>query len=176
MAQFEPAVENTLIFEGGYSNNANDSGGETYRGISRVNWPNWNGWGYVDIERGEPNFPKNLDSNLGLQGNVIDFYRQNYWQYDGINSQAIANKIFDLAVNVGKVHADKIVQGAVGVTQDGVLGPDTIAAINAQSSPTSSGSLISKIREAAMAYHQVIVQTHPEDAVFLQGWIRRDLA
>lgn len=172
MAQFEAAVENTLIWEGGYSNNPSDSGGETYRGISRVNWPNWNGWNYIDIERSDPHFPQCLDTNLGLQGNVIDFYRQNYWSYDAINSQAVANKIFDISVNVGKSHAGKIVQSAVGVPQDGVIGPNTIAAINA----TSNGSLLSKIVESAMAYHQTIVNTHPEDAVFLRGWIRRDQA
>lgn len=172
MAQFEPAVQATLIWEGKYANNPSDSGGETYRGISRMNWPNWNGWNYVDIERSDPHFPQCLDLNLGLQGNVIDFYRQNYWQYDGINSQAVANKIFDLSVNVGKVHADKIVQCAVGATQDGVLGPNTIAAINA----TSSGSLLPKIVGAAITYHESIVNTHPEDAQFLRGWIRRDQA
>jgi lysozyme family protein len=175
MAQFEPAVQNTLLWEGGYSNNPADSGGETYRGISRNNWPNWNGWGYVDIERTEPNFPANLDQNLGLQGNVIDFYRQNYWQYDAITSQAVANKIFDLAVNVGQVHAIKIVQGAVEVKQDGILGPNTIAAIN-NYSPTPNGSLLYVISGAAISYHNQIVNIHPQDAVFLAGWIRRDQA
>src|ERR1035437_4603933 len=104
MSLLEPAIQATLLFEGGYSNNPLDSGGETYRGISRKNWPNWNGWGYADIERSDPNFPHCLDRNLGLQGNVIDFYRQNFWSYGAITSQPVANKIFDLAVNVGKVH------------------------------------------------------------------------
>jgi lysozyme family protein len=172
MAEFEPAVQNTLIWEGGYSNNPADSGGETYRGISRNTWPNWSGWAFVDAARPFPNFPATLDLMVGLQGDVVDFYRQNYWRYDAINDQAVANKIFDLAVNVGQVHANKIAQGAVGVTQDGVIGPNTIAAINA----TSSGSLLDSIISAAMTYHQAIINSHPEDAQFLRGWIRRDQA
>ena len=185
MASFETAVQSTLLWEGGYVNNPADSGGETYRGISRKNWPNWNGWGYIDIERSHHDFPACLDMNLGLQGNVIDFYRQNYWSFDAITSQLIANKIFDLGVNVGKVHAGKIVQTAVNnvlsiyadsginakpITVDGIIGPGTIAAINA----TSHGSLLPKIKAAAIAYHTSIIASHPEDAIFLAGWIRRD--
>jgi lysozyme family protein len=172
VAQFEPAVQATLIFEGDYSNNVNDAGGETYRGISRRSWPLWSGWGYVDIERSDINFPYCLDRNLGLQGNVLDFYRVNFWQYDGINNQLVANKIFDLSVNVGKVHAIKIAQGACSTVQDGLYGPNTENAINS----TSNGSLLTAIKQSAIQYHESIVISHPQDAVFLKGWIARDNA
>ena len=170
MAQFEPAIQKTLLFEGGYANNPNDSGGETYRGISRKNWPTWGGWGYVDIERTDPNFPRVLDRNLGLQGQVIDFYRKNFWKYDGITDQRYANKIFDLSVNIGIVHAIKIAQTAAGSPADGAYGPNTEAAINA----TFNGSLLPLITQAAITYHTQIVLTHPQDAAYLAGWIRRD--
>ena len=170
MADYSIAVQNTELWEGGYSNNPADSGGETYRGISRKNWPNWNGWQVIDAAKNLSGFPHSLDINTTLQGLVVSFYRAAFWQYDGIQAQAIANKIFDLSVNVGKVHAIKITEGAVGTEQDGVYGPATEAAINA----TDSGSLLSSIRSSAESYHEQIVQTHPEDAQFLAGWLRRD--
>jgi lysozyme family protein len=170
VASFQPAVQNTELWEGGYANSPSDSGGETYRGISRNNWPYWNGWELIDALQGQAGFPSNLDSNQDLQSRVVSFYQQNYWHYDGINDQAVANKIFDLAVNVGQVHAVKITQQSVGVTQDGVYGPNTEAAINA----TSNGSLLPLIRQNAEQYHEQIAATHPQDAMFLKGWLRRD--
>jgi lysozyme family protein len=105
-----------------------------------------------------------------LLANVIDFYRTNFWKYGAIEQQNVADKIFDLAVNVGTAHAVKIAQIAAGVTADGVIGPNTINAINAH----PNGSLIPLIVMAAENYHKEIVNTHPEDAVFLRGWLRRD--
>src|SRR6266849_830473 len=125
MASYQQAIAKTELFEGGYANNPNDSGGETYRGISRKNWPQWNGWSSVDASKTRPDFPSCLDSNDVLQGLVVMFYHKNFWQYDGLNDQDVAWKVFDLGVNVGKVHAVKILQQVVGTNMDGVYGPNT---------------------------------------------------
>ncbi len=45
---FQKALAHTLEFEGGYANDPADSGGETFRGISRRNWPQWEGWPLID--------------------------------------------------------------------------------------------------------------------------------
>lgn len=169
MAQFQPAIANTELNEGGYSFTPNDAGGETYRGISRRNWPNWSGWPIVDVAKSQAFFPTSLDSNAPLQAEVIQFYRTNYWRFDGINRQDVANKIFDLCVNVGMVHGIKIAQLAAGCNVDGRYGPQTEAAIN-----NFNGDILPIIRMKAEEYHRAIVSTHPEDAVFLRGWIHRD--
>lgn len=170
MAIFEGAIGVTLLREGGYSNNPSDSGGETYEGISRNNWPSWEGWAIIDSKKYLPTFPKCLDLNLELKAAIVNFYRTNFWIYNEINEQVVANKLFDLSVNVGKVHSNKIIQAVVKVDQDGFLGPQTIMAINS----TSSGSLLTLIYIAASAYHEEIVREHPQDAQFLAGWLKRD--
>jgi len=182
MAEFAPAVANTELFEGGYSFNPQDPGGETYRGISRKSWPQWAGWAIIDLAKTELNggaqvnpqcrqvFFSSLDTNQELQGLVVTFYHDNFWQYDQVHDQTIANKLFDLSVNMGTEHAIKIAQGAVNLPQDGVFGPRTLASINA----TYNGSLIQLIRLAAENYHKQIVASHPEEAEFLNGWLRRD--
>jgi lysozyme family protein len=170
MADFSQAVAKTELWEGGYANNPHDSGGETYRGVSRNNWPNWAGWHIVDLLKAQTNFPKSLDIDSELQGMVIDFYHKNFWNYDGIIDQDVAWKVFDLGVNVGKVHAVKILQRAVGVNTDGVYGPATESATNRH----PYGSLTPVLRIAAENYHKEIVAIHPEDAGFLNGWLRRD--
>lgn len=173
MANFQEAIAKTELFEGGYSNNPSDSGGETYRGISRKNWSNWAGWLTIDDFKdcGCP-FPACLDDNVDLQGMVVDFYHKNFWQYDGLNDQDVAWKVFDLGVNVGKTHAVKILQKAVGTNLDGIYGPNTERLANSH----PQGSLAPILRAAAEEYHKAIVQTHPQDTVFLEGWLRRDEA
>ena len=48
MANFEDAYKKLLIKEGGYVHDSDDSGGETYRGISRRYNPTWEGWDIID--------------------------------------------------------------------------------------------------------------------------------
>src|ERR1700676_300695 len=175
MADFSQAVAKTELWEGGYSNNPHDSGGETYRGISRHSWPNWAGWTMIDgYHHNSPTigWPDELDRDIVLQGLVVDFYHKNFWNYDGIADQDVAWKVFDLGVNVGKVHAVKILQHAVGTNMDGVYGPNTERLTNSH----PLGSLAPILRAAAEEYHKSIVWNCPKDEVFLAGWLRRDEA
>ena len=45
---------------------------------------------------------------------------------------AITFQLWDFAINAGRSRAIKELQQAVGVTADGVIGPKTIEAVNAQ--------------------------------------------
>lgn len=171
MAQFGDAISKTILLEGGYSNDPSDSGGETYEGISRNNWPTWSGWPIIDGLKYLKGFPGILNTQYSLGVAVINFYRANFWQYDGLNDQPSANKIFDLSVNIGKEHAVKIVQRLCGDTEDGEWGPNTEASVN---HATLNGSLLPALKLAAESYHEEIVAEHSEDAKFLDGWLKRD--
>ena len=48
MADFKTAYDRTSKFEGGYSNDEADRGGETFAGIARVYHENWLGWKIID--------------------------------------------------------------------------------------------------------------------------------
>ena len=53
MANFNIEFEKLILAEGGYVNDSDDAGGETYLGISRKNNPNWSGWKLIDsIKKG----------------------------------------------------------------------------------------------------------------------------
>lgn len=104
MADFKVALKRTSIFEGGYVNDPDDNGGETYKGIARKANPNWSGWIVVDSMRKHPNFPKILDTNQNLQELCEKCYKDNYWNPvwgDRINNQKVANDIYDTGVNMG---------------------------------------------------------------------------
>ena len=45
-------------FEGNYSNDKDDPGGETYKGISRNMNKDWEGWKIIDSYKGKKNYPE----------------------------------------------------------------------------------------------------------------------
>lgn len=65
---------------------------------------------------------------------AIDFYRERYIlepHYDRIEDLQLRELLVDAGVNHGTGQATKWVQSAAKVTQDGALGPISLAAINA---------------------------------------------
>ena len=126
MADFKKAMLRTAKYEGGYVNDPDDAGGETYKGISRRANPKWEGWSLIDIHKSNlPNgFKKALDADTKLQGMVEKLYLNNYWspiRGCDIKSQKLAEEIFDMAVNAGISRAVKLAQGMVGFAESGVM-------------------------------------------------------
>lgn len=178
MAQFEPAFKETMKHEGGYANDSHDRGGETYRGISRVNWRGWDGWPDIDrIVGALPSPPLRheinaaLDRNADLQGKVKRFYRRNFWMpiMDEIQDQALVNWLFDKGVNMGIRRAYKLLQQALHVDADGVIGPQTRAMIH-QADPVQ---LLADCRNQAKKFYTKLALDDPSQSRFLQGWLAR---
>lgn len=164
MADFLPAYEEMIKNEGGYklTNVKGDRGGQTYAGIARKRWPDWAGW--MDIDHGE----------IPDTQRVRDFYRVNFWDRvrgDDIERQAVAQNLFDFAVNAGPVTAIKLAQLVVDVTADGALGPKTLAALNAFDEPL----FVAAYALAKIARYRDIVAKDRTQAKFLLGWINRTL-
>ncbi|HXS59002.1 MAG TPA: glycosyl hydrolase 108 family protein [Hanamia sp.] len=121
MADFKIAYQGTSVNEGGYANDPDDHGGETWKGISRNNETNWIGWHIVDMYKKLPNFPKNLYASSELEKAVQDIYKSNYWNLirgDEINFQDCANDLYDSAVNVGVGTAIILAKRAAGLPED----------------------------------------------------------
>ncbi|MFZ4857933.1 MAG: glycoside hydrolase family 108 protein [Desulfuromonadaceae bacterium] len=171
MALFYPAYAATIKHEGGYANDAADKGGETYMGISRKNWPGWNGWPDVDKLKQNKDFPKCLNANADLQGRVRDFYKRNFWTpvMDEITDQELVNWLFDKGVNMGIGRAYKLLQRALHVDEDGVIGMQTRAQI-AQSDPAE---LLEACRFEAKRFYTNLALKDPTQTRFLHGWLAR---
>jgi lysozyme family protein len=112
MTWFDQCVDKVLEHEGGYVNNPNDPGGETRFGISKRAYPQ------VDI--------KNLTREAAKE-----IYRRDYWERAQCDKlpPTLAYLLFDCAVNSGIGQAVRFLQRAVGVADDGNIGPLTIAAV-----------------------------------------------
>ena len=116
MSHFEQMIERVLGHEAGYVNDPNDPGGETKWGISKRTYPHVN---IKDLERDE----------------AIDIYRVDFWQQLKLDrfQDGVAYQLLDSAVNSGIDTSVRFVQRAVGVADDGRVGPVTLAAIDATS-------------------------------------------
>lgn len=133
MADFLTAFRRTAAFEGGYVNDPDDNGGETYKGISRRANPNWAGWKIVDACKKKKNFPKNLSSNAELQELVSQCYKNNYWDKvwgDKINHQKVANDMYDVAVNCGVATSIKLSERQFGFKETGKMSQTLLDKLN----------------------------------------------
>lgn len=174
MADFKQALQMVLQHEGGYVNDPNDPGGETYKGIARNMNSGWLGWILIDIQKKQANFPANLSNNSELNTEIEHFYKINYWDRvkgDQINDQRVANTIFDFSVNAGVSTGSVLAQKVVDAKEDGVLGNISIGAINAM----QPEQFLSYYTIAKIARYIKIVKNRPSSQKYFYGWVRRAL-
>lgn len=127
MAKFDIEFQKIVFVEGGYVNDPDDAGGETYLGISRKANPNWGGWRIIDKIKKEGKFTnKSLTDRLkkdkSLTTSAKLLYKEKYWdvmELDDIPSQDIAHQLFDTGVNMGVASAIRIAQQIIGMTVTG---------------------------------------------------------
>ena len=115
---FDQAFDILLKHEGGYSDHAADPGGKTRFGITEA----------VAREAGYRGDMRELPLDLAKQ-----IYKARYWNAVRAEElpEAIRYAVFDAAANSGPSRAIRWVQRAVGVKDDGIIGPVTLAAVRA---------------------------------------------
>lgn len=111
---FDQAFTKLLGHEGGYVNHPNDPGGETNWGITVA----------VARQHGYAGNMRDLSQDVAKR-----IYKAAYW--DKVQADALPAKVryavFDAAVNSGPGQAARWLQRALGVADDGRIGPITIA-------------------------------------------------
>ena len=156
--RFLRAVEVVLEHEGGYVHDPRDPGGETKWGISHRSYPD------LDI------------ANLTREDAAAIYYRD-WWQrygYGRLRDDAVATKVFDMAVNMGPATAHRLLQEALvflgyPVAVDGILGPQTTGAAN----EADSKRLLQVLKWLAAHHYYRIAAQRPQSRAFLWGWLRR---
>lgn len=187
MADFEEAYKITSDHEGGYVNDPDDVGQETFNGVSRRYHPSWGGWVIIDDLKTKPNFPQSAYKSNTLDCMVRRLYKTNYWdvnQLDHLASQAVANEIYDTGINMGVRRAGKFLQRAVNllnkngniyhdIVEDGVVGRGTMSAVNACLNYRGDEYLY-KILNILQGNHYIEYMTKsPTQEKFAYGWLSR---
>ena len=149
---FDQAFDILLRHEGGFSDHAADPGGKTRFGITEA----------VAREAGYRGDMRELPLDLAKR-----IYKDRYW--DAVRAdelpEAVRYAVFDAAVNSGPRQAIRWLQRAVGVRDDGVIGPITLSAVRA----TDPQALLRRILSARLRFMTDL----PTWPAFGRGWARR---
>lgn len=184
MTSFKEAYQRTAKSEKGYSFHSSDRGGETLNGVSRVHWPDWKVWRYIDYLKTEPGFPENIPY-YELEPYFEEFYMKNFWEpIKLIPDQSIANQIYDIAVNSGVNTAVKILQHNLNllnrggkdypdVKADGVLGDKTLEALKTFLSKRPKENMLFLIWYEQLEGWIDLVKADESQEDFLNGWLKR---
>lgn len=170
--EFDKALPHILKYEGGYVNDPDDAGGETYRGIIKDTYDSWRESKGLPT-RSVRHLEEEEDSLFGgkCHPEIKAIYRENYW-VKGRAAELLwpLNLVhFDSVVNHGIGGGAEKLQAAVGVKVDGAFGPMTLGAAR-KLDPKQAALKVIAVREAW--YKRRVVQK-PSQKKFLNGWLNR---
>lgn len=164
MAKVEILAPYIKKWEGGFANDPADRGGATNKGVTIATFE-----AYCKAK----SLPRPSVERLKRMTDAewIDILKTMFWdrwQADKIKSQKLANILVDWVWGSG-VYGIKIPQRILGVKQDGIVGDETLKALNAQ----EPDKLFQVIYEARKKYLNDITISRPANKRFLKGWLNR---
>lgn len=154
-------LADVLVREGGYVDHVHDRGSCTNFGITIQTLSDW---------RDRPVTCQ--DVRHLTQAEALEIYREFYVRRPGfmqITDERLRYVLVDFGIHSGPRTAIRALQAAIGVTPDGVLGPKTIAAVDA----ADAADVYRRVLRARMSYLAGILQRDPSQRVFAAGWVRR---
>jgi lysozyme family protein len=149
MGDFSRCIDPILAEEGGSSNHPDDPGGLTKYGISQRSYPT-------------------LDIAALTIDNAKEIYRRDYWQLIHCDQfpSGLDLILLDCAINQGPYTAIKLLQRALRIKEDGLVGPETLNAAEV----AMPDVLDAFIAERALRYAN---HANASLATFGRGWFRR---
>lgn len=155
-----------LKWEGGFVNDPDDLGGATNMGVTISTWKqvgyDKDGDGDIDVD------DLHLLTREDVVNRVLKPHYWDRWKADDIKSQSVANILVDWVWASG-AHGIKIPQRLLGVTVDGIVGPKTLAAVNAR----NPRELFDMIKLARFDFIEDICRKRPANNKFKRGWMNR---
>ena len=154
---FDKCLEMLLHHEGGFVNHPRDPGGMTNLGVTRMVYEKWIGKKVTEQEM----------RDLTVK-DVAPIYYNNYWKRCKCDDlpNGVDWSVFDWAVNSGVGRSAKALQGIIGATQDGGIGPKTLKLIE-EHEPKER---IEKMHDKRQGFYEGL-KTFDS---FGKGWTRRN--
>lgn len=141
-----------------------DSGGPTLVGVTLTTFQEWR------VSQGKPK-PTEADLAKLSYTEWLEILKSLFWNRckgGQIHSQSVANMLVDWVWHSGPLMIRKV-QDIFSLRQDGIVGPKTLAALNA----IPALSVFERIKAAREQYYRKIVSNRPSQAVNLKGWLNR---
>mgnify|MGYP000807403415 FL=1 len=153
MANVNQLAPFILKWEGGFVNDPADLGGATNMGVTIGAWKSCgydkDGDGDIDVD------DLRLLTREDVVNRVLKPHYWDRWKADDIKSQSVANILVDWVWASG-AHGIKIPQRLLGVSVDGIVGPKTLAAVNAR----NPRELFDMIKIAPVSYTHLTLPTN----------------
>lgn len=191
MADFLTAYKKTAIVEGGYANDRDDRGGETYKGIARNSDGAWRGWPLIDMIKKKVGtsaaaINAEAEKDAQLQQMILDFYKKVYWDVlslDSLNDQKVASELYDTGVNMGTGRAGLFFQRVLNVCNrggasfpdlklDGQVGAKSINAFNSLN-PADKAMVWRLLNCLQGEKYIAICEANPVQEKFVRSWASR---
>ena len=167
MERFDLMIDKVINLEGNYSNDKDDSGGETMYGITKA----------CAVRNG---YLGEMNDLTILQAK--DIYRKEYYQtpkFDQIKNDAIAYELLDTAINCGTQSAVKFLQRSLNYLNidstlgkdlfvDGVIGIESLARANCYA---DQKRLLVMLNAVQCYYYIGITDSNPRQRKFINGWL-----
>ncbi|HEY9008097.1 MAG TPA: glycosyl hydrolase 108 family protein [Ohtaekwangia sp.] len=166
MANFEGFAGKVLRLEGGFVNHPADKGGATKYGVILSTWKQY---GYDKDNDGDIDAD---DIRVLTEDDARYIAKKVFWDFfqaDFIVNQSIAEFIVDWGYNSGRVLVAKKVQKLLSIPTDGLIGVQSLNAINC----ADQHNLFDTLKVIRRMFVDDIVARRPDQAVFHQGWINR---
>lgn len=165
MSRFSECLQFILEKEGGYVNHPYDRGGATNKGITQS---------VYDAYRASKGWPLHSVKYL-LPDETADIYRSKYWKPAACDKlpAPLDLVVFDGAVNHGVKQSAKFLQRALGVDDDGIIGPDTLGSLSVDVKAGMLTTICEDILKQRKAFYEKLVENDSRQSVFLKGWLNR---
>ena len=160
MADYRKLKPFILRWEGGYINDQADLGKQTNKGVTLSTYRSVFG-----KNKTVSDLKKITDEQWEF---IFKKFYWDKWKADDIKDQNVANILVDWLWCSGS-YGIKIPQRVLGVSVDGIVGSNTIAAINAR----DGRKLFDTIKQERKDYIDRICQTRPQNKKFKKGWLNR---
>ncbi len=167
MADARKLMPFVLRWEGGYVDDPRDAGGATNKGVTLKTYTDYRKEKYP----GQP-APTKDDLKRITDDEWLEIFKLRYWdrwRADEIADQSVADMVVDWTWCSG-VHGIKNPQKTLGVAADGIVGRNTIGAVNRHPSPRELFGLIKRSR---LDFIDRICASNPKNRAFRKGWLNR---
>lgn len=164
MANSSKLIPFILQWEGGFVNDPDDLGGATNKGITIGAFTEYK-------KRRGQKAPTVTDLKNISDAEWRDVFKSLYWdrwKADEIKNQSVANILVDWVWASGS-HGIKRPQRLLGVKADGIVGKQTIAALNAMDAAT----LFRMIKDDRAKFIDEICKARPKNEKYRKGWMNR---
>lgn len=162
---FDDCMNFVFKWEGGYSDHKCDRGGKTNFGITQAT---------LDMARTVLlDAPKEVCDLTKEEAKII--YNRFYWGKCACEylPEPLNLIVFDSAVNCGNSRAVKWLQEVIGTKADGLAGPMTKTLVGTEIGRVGVRDISRRYIDKRRDFYDDIVERHPNQAVFLKGWMNR---